>query len=101
MATKQESEHRARVAALGCIACRNSGLGETPAGIHHLRDKTGVGRRASHFEVIPLCGPHHQTGGYGVAYHAGPEIWEQKYGTQRELLEQVRRELGIEGAETD
>jgi len=93
MATKAEKEHMARVAALGCIACRNSGLGETPAGIHHLRDKTGVGRRASHFEVIPLCDRHHQTGGYGVAFHAGPAEWERRYGTQRELLEQTLREL--------
>ena len=93
MASKAEKEHMARVAALSCVVCRNLGLGDTPATVHHLRDKTGVGRRASHYEVIPLCLLHHQTGGYGGAFHAGPAEWERRYGTQRELLEQTLREL--------
>lgn len=30
---------------------------------------------------------HHQHGGYGVAYHAGPAEFERRFGTQAELLE--------------
>lgn len=93
-ATKEEKRHMSRVADLGCIVCRNEGLGETPAGIHHLRNGQGMGQRSSHYETIPLCDKHHQNGPTGVAFHAGPRTWEKRYGTERELLEQVRFELG-------
>ncbi|MHB0806028.1 Ref family recombination enhancement nuclease [Stutzerimonas nitrititolerans] len=96
--TKAESTHLSRVAALGCIVCRNLGYGESPAACHHIRAGQGMSQRASHFEVIPLCGAHHQTGGHGVAIHAGQKTWEAKYGTELELLAQVRRLLGIEVA---
>jgi len=96
--TKAESAHLSRVAALGCIVCRNLGYGESPAACHHIRAGQGMSQRASHFEVIPLCGAHHQTGGHGVAIHAGQKTWEANYGTELELLAQVRRLLGIEDA---
>ena len=92
---KAEKEHLSRVAALGCIVCRNEGLGETPAACHHIRTGVGRGQKASHFDVLPLCGHHHQTGGHGEAIHAGQKTWEARFGTELELLEQVRRELGI------
>lgn len=90
MATKAEKEHLGRVAALGCIVCRHA---ETPfmaAEVHHIRQGAGMGRRNSHFETIPLCPMHHRTGGYGVAFHAGPKVWQELYGTERELLEEVK-----------
>jgi hypothetical protein len=46
-------------------------------------------------DVIPLCHPHHRTGGYGVAFHAGRKIWEKTFGTQRALLLLVHMKLGI------
>ncbi|WP_295802160.1 Ref family recombination enhancement nuclease [uncultured Microbulbifer sp.] len=92
---KAESEHLDAVAALGCIVCRNLELGETPAEIHHIR--SGQGRkRATHFEVIPLCPHHHRLGGYGEAFHAGPQIWQKRFGPEEVLLQQVRIELGME-----
>lgn len=90
--TKAEHEHMGRVAAIGCIVCRNLGLGDSPAAIHHIGNGT-MGKRASNYEVIPLCPAHHQHGGHGVAVHAGRKAFEAKYGTERELLEQTRREL--------
>ena len=90
---KAEKEHLARVASLGCIVCRNLGFFETPATIHHIRAGQGMGQRASHNEVIPLCPGHHQHGGHGVAIHAGQKIFEAKYGTEEQLLEQVRELL--------
>lgn len=51
--------------------------------------------KASDFETIPLCNPHHTTGGYGVAIHAGQQAWEVRYGTEVEHLDQVWLELGI------
>lgn len=87
-----EKRHLKRVVGLGCIIC---GASAVP---HHIRDisaGTGMGYKASDFETIPLCNPHHTSGGYGMAYHAGPEIWEANFGTQQELLAQVRDELGL------
>lgn len=68
---KADSIHLSRVAALGCIVCRNQNLGETPAEIHHIRTGQGTSQRADHRKSIPLCHMHHRNGGYGVAIHAG------------------------------
>lgn len=93
---KSERNHLNNVSELGCIVCRNLGFGASPAEIHHLRTGCGAGQRASHFDVLPLCPAHHRTGGYGVAIHAGQKMWEEIYGTERELLAQVLSELGFE-----
>ena len=79
-----ERRHLSLVRELGCIVCRNEGHGITPpemTAIHHIR--TGQGRlRASHYEVLPLCALHHQTGGYGVAFHDGARKWQETYGNE-------------------
>ena len=58
MATKEERKHMDKVAQLGCYVCKS------PATLHHIRNNgkgnVGMGRRSSHFEVIPLCYEHHQ-----------------------------------------
>lgn len=94
MTTKAEQSHMDKVARLGCIVCRNEGLGETPAELHHIREGQGGAMRADNYSVIPLCHAHHRTGGYGIAIHAGQEKWESENGTERELLLQVWREVG-------
>ena len=92
MATKAERDHMGAVAALGCVVCRNLGFGETPAEVHHIGNGT-LGKKARNFETIPLCDAHHRNGGHGVAVHAGRKAFEANFGTERELLEQTRREL--------
>lgn len=82
-----------RVAAMGCIVCRNLGQGQTPAAIHHIRAGQGMAQRADDFLVIPLCPLHHQLGGQGVAIHAGQKQWESLYGTEMDLLAQTIREV--------
>jgi hypothetical protein len=47
-------------------------------------------------DVIPLCALHHRLGSWGIAYHAGPEEFERRYGTEADLLAQTKRDLGIE-----
>ena len=94
--TKAEREHMGIVAGSFCIVCRNEGLGESPAELHHPRFLAGGGQRSSHMDVIALCPLHHRLGGYGVAIHSGQEEWERRHGTEAELLEQTRCELGIE-----
>ena len=92
MTTKSERDHMGAVAALGCIVCRNLGFGASPAEVHHVGNGT-LGKKASNFETIGLCPTHHRNGGHGVAVHAGRKAFEANFGTERELLEQTRREL--------
>lgn len=93
--TKAEKLHLDRVAALGCIVCKSMGYEDTPAEIHHCSKGTGLAVRADNYHVIPLCAMHHRQGGYGVAIHAGRKTWEQRYGTESDLLAQVNAELGL------
>jgi hypothetical protein len=85
--TKAERQHLDRVARLGCIVCGR------PAEIHHLLNGAGMGQRADNYTCIPLCQAHHRTGGHGVAIHAGKKTWEQRFGTELELLERTRELL--------
>ena len=78
------------VADLGCCVCRRELGVYSPAAIHHIAGKTKPG---AHFLVIGLCGAHHQTGGYGVALHAGRVEWERLHGTQAELLRYVHEQI--------
>lgn len=93
---KAEKHHLSIVAALGCIVCANLGFPESPAEIHHPRVGMGRGMRASDFDAIPLCPHHHRQGGHGEAIHAGQQAFEDKFGTETDLLAQVRSELGVE-----
>lgn len=90
MTTIAERAHMDRVARLGYCVCRNLGYPDSPAEIHHPRSLAGMAQRAKHKDCIPLCPTHHRNGGHGVALHAGQETWEANFGTELELLEQVR-----------
>ena len=59
--TKAERIHMDKVANLGCLVCRKEGNLYSPAELHHIRDVTltGLGQRAKHTEIIPLCVAHH------------------------------------------
>lgn len=94
--TASEKRHMSSVAELGCIVCRNLGYGYTPCELHHPRELAGGGQKSSNDDVIGLCPNHHRLGGYGVAYHAGPKIWEEKFGTEIELLTQTKKLMGKE-----
>lgn len=84
--TKAEKSYLDRVAQLGCWICK------MPAEIHHRRTGTGL-TRANHSEVLPLCHIHHRTGGYGVAIHAGIKKWQQNFGSELDMIEQVKAVL--------
>lgn len=95
MTTAAERRHLGRLAAMGCIVCLREGFGETPCEIHHLRHGQGMSQRASHYQAIGLCHTHHRTGGYGVAFHAGPKAFEDRFGSESDLLIDTRQRLGI------
>lgn len=78
------------VAALGCVACRNSGLGPTPCQVHHIRTGQGMGQRASNFLVLPLCEAHH-TGPNGL--HGQRRMFAIMHGSELDLLAQTIEEV--------
>jgi Recombination enhancement, RecA-dependent nuclease len=86
--TKAEKQHLDLIASLGCMVCRQ------PAQIHHIRSGMGMGQKSGHFRAIPLCPKHHLTGGHGVAFHAGKKAWQEKFGTEEELLDKLYEMIG-------
>lgn len=96
MTTAAESRHLDRVSRLGCVLCRaHLGITDTPAEIHHPRTGTGAGRKASHYEAIPLCPTHHRLGNESL-HQMGRKAWERHYGiTEMELLQITKNLLGV------
>ena len=69
----------------GCIVCKKKYGVYTQPCIHHI---TGAGMALKNKDFIPLCHHHHQ-GGEGI-HTLGTKIWEEKYGTQEDLLNEFR-----------
>ena len=89
-ANKLEKEHLSKVASLGCLICQQ------PAICHHIRNlgdgkgNVGIGKRSSHFHVIPLC-PDHHVGSFSI--HNTKRQFEAMYGTEAELLHRTLNEI--------
>lgn len=60
-----------------------------PVHVHHA--KTGAGGRKNHMLVLPLCYNHHQ-GKEGI-HTMGRKPWQEKFGTEDELLDRVQKQL--------
>jgi len=82
--TKSEKQRFDIICQIGCVVCKREYGLYSPCSIHHIDGRTKPG---SHLKTIGLCGHHHQTGGYGVALHAGKKEFEYHHGTEAELLE--------------
>lgn len=82
------------IAGLGCIACSIDGRVNPWVSIHHIDGRT---KPEAHKQVLPLCAQHHQqddTDPLGrIAVHPNKARFEEKYGTQAELLAIVRERL--------
>lgn len=90
--TAEDRRHMDRVAQLGCIVCRRLGVFTPLVELHHPRKGTGMGQRAAHEDVLPLCYEHHRgnTGVHGL----GTKGFAKHYGfDEAELLEDVREAL--------
>ena len=92
MTTKAEKKYMGQVAELGCAVCRRMGYEGTPAELHHRKAGIGIGRRSSHWQVIPLCPEHHRgaTGVHGLGTKGFMKYWSY---TEDDLLEDVRKLL--------
>lgn len=94
--TQKEIEFHDRVAALGCISCRQEGIFNPWVSIHHAHGRTKPG---CHMWVLPLCEPHHQDNGTAIARHPYKRRWEAKYGNEDDLIRAMWTELGVEFTE--
>lgn len=95
--TKDEKRHLNLVASLGCIPCLLDGFPHTPAEIHHPRAGTGMARRASHYDAIPLCPAHHRGTNHPhtPSIHMDKHRFIEQYGTEADLLVLTRRALEL------
>ena len=95
MTTLAEKKHMGRVAELGCVVCLRlfGPHSPGPVELHHPRAGTGAGRRASHWEVIPVCVAHHR-GSKGL-HGLGTKGFPKHYGfDEADLLADTRKLLG-------
>jgi hypothetical protein len=103
--TKAEAARISRMLALGCIACRvQFGIKDQPAEVQHI---VSGNRRMGHWYTIPLCPGHHrgvwpdfEALGTNlveppVSIASGVPLFEEAYGTQRELWEMVQDLLNL------
>ena len=89
--TTSEKSLQDRIAQLGCIACLKDGVFNDQVSIHHIDGRTNP---EAHTQVLPLCAGHHQDGtGYAglIAVHPWKKRFEQRYGGQYALLDEVMR----------
>jgi len=77
----------------GCVVCKKNFRVHTPAEVHHIDGKTKPG---AHLNTIPLCYNHHRGGqddGLLTSRHPHKARFEQRYGSQQELLDYVREQI--------
>lgn len=100
--TPEEIAYHDRVRELGCHLQATGQCGG-PLEVHH---KTGAGwaLRASHWDVIPLCFNHHSAQTplpFGYAVHKGTKSFEERYGTQDDMIAMVQSILNFTPPEED
>ena len=89
--TEDERNYFESLVQMGCIACRQMGIQSDMVEIHHVRYMAGMGQRAPNIGgTIPLCYEHHR-GNLGI--HTSKKRFEELYGTERELHQQVLEKL--------
>ncbi len=88
------SSRLSKVAALGCLVCRQHMGVYTPALVHHLKGLkySSLGKKADDENTIPLC-VHHHTGFLGI-HTIGMHKWEDEFGKQEDYLAITNRLIG-------
>lgn len=90
--TKPGREWMARIADMGCIACKQDGH-QSPASVHHIVQGN---RRLGHLFTLPLCEMHHKGDGRQVpSVHFTKRSFVARYGSELELLAGLQVELGV------
>ena len=94
-ATKAERLWMDAIVEHGCVVCKREYGVFTETEIHHIDGKTKPG---CHLKTIPLCYRHHREGLDNDVYtsrHPFKKRFEERYGTEDELLNTLQRELGF------
>ena len=90
--TKKELQMWDDIAAIGCLPCAQEGFINTMVSIHHCDGRT---KPQAHKMVIALCHHHHQGGDMNnPSIHPWKKRFENKYGTQQELMDKTNKLLG-------
>ncbi len=92
--TKEERAWMDAITQLGCICCLLDGVEPRPTTVHHIL-RGGV--RMGHLYSLPACDPGHHQGGQPlglISRHPHKARFEQRYGTEAELLDLVKRLVG-------
>jgi len=97
-ATKDDKERFSRLIALGCYIGQNHPQPKYKCGgrleVHHIRR---MGAKTNHKKSFCLCTHHHSAQTplpHGYAMHKSTKLFEEKFGTQEEILEMVNEQLG-------
>ncbi|MFD0707505.1 hypothetical protein C6H64_07110 [Photorhabdus luminescens] len=88
---KSEKQWLSNVILLGCISCRNMGLGVILAEIHHVRAVQDMAQRAAHFSILLHPRYHRAFASHGLS--CAPKTWQAIHSMATELLPQVKREV--------
>jgi hypothetical protein len=86
--TKAQKKYTDQVIAHGCLVCSEHLGVFSPAEVHHVR-RLATSKKRDRAPIIPVCSIHHRTGGRGVAIDAGRESWEQAFGSELEMAQQI------------
>lgn len=95
--TKADNAWMALIVELGCIACLVQGTPGSFAEIHHIREGQGRGQRSDHQHSLALCPAHHRGTDHPrtASIHMAKRAFITQFGTEAELLERTRQELGL------
>jgi hypothetical protein len=91
--TEKEAAWMAAIVEHGCVACIIDGQQPRLTAVHHI---LRGGQRMGHLYTLPLCDPGHHQGGaeFGlISRHPWRKRFEEKYGTEMDLLMHLRRYL--------
>lgn len=93
--TRKQKAMWTKLAEVGCICCLKDGRFNPHVSIHHISGRTSPG---AHDKVLPLCGFHHQQDDRSgvIAVHPNKARFQQEYGDQYDLLEEVKLLAGVE-----
>lgn len=98
----ENQKHHINIRELGCIVCRNEGLApNTPAELRFIDVRREGRRHATSKECYPLCRVHLYMGDGSpryqgqVAVRKNLHVFESRYGTERQLMQQALFELTL------
>lgn len=94
--TAAEQRFMDQAGAQPCMACEIDGWRNHVVSLHHIDGRTKPG---AHFQLLPLCPPHHQQDDSDPlqrpSVHGRKATFTARYGTERELLAILHARLGF------